>query len=165
MRKVREFWNWSGKFPAKFNKLLNDVRRSGFVLAKQGIRDSTERTLLEIPTLVKTNLTSTLALRKASEEFYEDNKDLQPFKKVVAAVFEDEASKDPSKSYADVLKATGPEVRKRLELHKKATANDPVKKDDPPPLHGSKGGGKKQTKSDVDPLQKDINAMMDSLDE
>ncbi len=121
-----------------FNKILNAVYSKGVNDSK---RIATEDVLNTIPEIVKHNLTLLTTLKEASDEFYKSNADLVPFKRVVAAVFEEIAAKNPDKKYSELMTLTAPEVRKRLELHKQAEAKAPNEdKEKPPRLPGAKGG-------------------------
>lgn len=92
----------------KLNALLNSVYTQGIEYARKITN--------EIPEMVRTNISIVEDLRKTSEKFYDDNKDLAPFKRVVASVFEELASKNPDKKYQDILSDVATESRKRLEL-------------------------------------------------
>lgn len=148
--------------PAEFNKLLNSVY-------SQGIKSSQEGVLKGIPTIVSNNVKTVIALREASDNFYKDNEDLAPFKKVVALVFEETASEHPDWKYDKVLEESGTEARKRLELHKNAVnkdkdkdTNKDEKKDDKTTQLPRKRGQQKresQAKPDTDPLLDEIDQM------
>ncbi len=151
-----------------FNKLLNAVYAKGVNDSK---RIATEGVLNSIPDIVKHNLTLLTTLKEASDNFYKENKDLAPFKKVVAAVFEEIASANPDKKYSELMNLVGPEARKRLELHKKATKKKDDKEDEndkngkPPRLPG-KVGSQRQTpsrKPNTSPLEDEISEMNKSL--
>jgi len=123
--------------PEKFNEVLNNVYQKAISDARKVLG---EETLRAIPDIVKSNIVTMTNLQKASEEFYNENEDLRPFKKVVASVFEELSSENPDKHYGEILKDVGPEVRRRLDLHKKATQ---PKKDTIPRLPRKKGSPKK----------------------
>ena len=138
-----------------FNKLLNSI----YTKAVEDARKLTsEKVLLSIPDIVKNNINLLSALREASDKFYNDNKDLVPFKKVVATVFEEIAAENPDKKYNELMSLVGPEARKRLELHKKAV--EPLDKK-PPNLPQKKGSSGKpdSEKPNTSPLQDEIDAM------
>jgi len=139
----------------QFNKLLNQVYSKGILDAKKTVG---EGILRSIPDIVKTNITVLSELKDMSEKFYKENPDLTPFKKVVAAVFEEVASKNPDKKYTELLSAVGTEARKRLELHKQAVAKQgprlPTKKGSPPV---------KPSKPNASPLQDELAQMNKSL--
>jgi len=84
--------------------LLNSVYTQGIEYAR--------KITSEIPEMVRTNISIVEDLRKTSEKFYDDNKDLAPFKRVVASVFEELASKNPDKKYQDILNDVATESRK-----------------------------------------------------
>ena len=126
-----------------FNNLLNNVYTRGVSDAK---KMATESVLLTIPDIVKSTTEILNTLKEASDNFYKENEDLKPFKKVVAAVFEDIHSQNPDKSYEDIMKTVGDESRKRLNLQKQAIKNTNVprlpnktngriSKSEPPPLN------------------------------
>lgn len=149
--------------PKEFNKLLNKVFAQGV--------DTTRKTLGEgilrsIPDIVKNNVATVINLRKASDEFYDKNEDLRPFKKVVAAVFEEVAAENPDRKFDEILGDVGIEVRKRLELHKKAVNPEPEPdpKNNPPKLPRKKSQSRKSLdKPNLDPLLAEIDEMNKSL--
>jgi len=145
-----------------FNKLLNTLYTKGLSDARKVVG---EGILRGIPDIVKANITIMANLKEASDKFYDDNKDLKSFKKVVAAVFEDLASQNPDKKYSELLVDVGTETRKRLDLHKKAVNPiDDKDKGKPPRLPTGKGGpGDKHEKPDTSPLQAEIEAMNKTL--
>lgn len=134
-------------FNKLYQKAVGDTRK----VLGEGI-------LRSIPDIVKTNIVMINNLQKASEGFYKENEDLKPFKKVVAAVFEELNAEHPEKKYDEIMKDVGPEVRKRLELHK--VAKKPPDKKNPPRLPNK---GKNQQRSNAqpstDPLLADIEEM------
>ena len=141
--------------PGEFNKFLNkfyqqtvtDVRK----ILGEGI-------LKSIPDIVSNTTALQTQLKEASDKFYEDNADLKSFKKVVAAVFEEIHSDNPAYTYKEVIKEVGPEVRKRLDLHKKAASK--VEKEKNPRLPRKKGGsGNPSDSPDTNPLQDELTEM------
>jgi hypothetical protein len=145
--------------PKEFNKLLNKIYQQAVTDAKKTIG---EGVLKSIPDIVMKNVKVAEDLRKMHDEFYSTNKDLEPFKKVVAVVFEEVASQNQGKSYTDLLKLTAPEVRKRLNLQKVV---DIKKKVDPPklPAKGGKSGSMSTGKPQTGDIQSEIEAMENSL--
>lgn len=143
----------------ELNKLLNKIYQKAVSDTRKVLG---EGVLRSIPDIVKTNVSTLSSLQKASEQFYQDNEDLKPFKKVVATVFEELSSQNPDKSYSDILSKTGEEVRKRLELQRKATkppGNGPA-----PRLPRKKGKpGKSNEKPSIDPIQAEIDEMNKSI--
>ena len=138
------------------NKLLNTLYAKGVNDAKDL---TSEGVLRSIPDIVKNNIQVVSELKKTSDAFYSDNKDLAPFKRVVATVFEEVASANPDKGYGEVLKDVGVEVRKRLNLYKKTIKDNDVKGGNPklPTKSGNIGTG--VTKPDATALEQDIAAM------
>ena len=145
--------------PKEFNKLLNALYQKAVVDTRKGLG---EGVLRSIPDIVRANVTAITNLQKASEDFYADNKDLKPFKKVVAVVFEEFASDNPGKKYSEILEDVGPEVRKRLELHLKATKPDD--KEAPPKLPRKKGkSGGTGKEPETTPLVNELDEMNKTL--
>jgi hypothetical protein len=147
---------------AALNKILNTVYAKGVNDSK---RIATEGVLNTIPEIVKHNLTLLTTLKEASDNFYKENSDLVPFKRVVAAVFEEIAAKNPDKKYSELMNLTAPEARKRLELHKQAIAGEKKEKDKSPRLPNAKGG-QRQSQSqrpNTSALEKEIADMNKSI--
>jgi len=115
-----------------FNKLLNSVYTKRVNDSK---KISTEDILSSIPDIVKHNLNLLTLLKETSDKFYNDNKDLVPFKRVVAAVFEDIVAQNPDKKYTELMNLVAPEARKRLDLHKQVMRKEKNEKG------GEKKGG------------------------
>jgi hypothetical protein len=148
--------------PKEFNRLLNKVYR-------QASKDTRESVMSTLPDIVKSNIAIMEDLKKASEQFYTDNSDLAPFKKVVATVFEELVAANPNKPYGDLIKDVGPDVRKRLGLPEKTSSNkqpeDKSNKSDNPPRLPHKGGkaGRVSDTPSVNPLQSEIGEMNKTL--
>ena len=137
-----------------FNKILNAVYSKGVNDAR---KLTSEKVLLSIPDIVKNNITLLSQLKEASDKFYTDNKDLEPFKRVVAATFEEIAAANPGKKYDELMKLVASEARKRLDLHKKVDAD---KKKDPPRLPQ-----KDSNKRNVPNEKPNTSALQSELDE
>lgn len=118
-----------------FNKLLNAVYTKGVSDSK---KIATESVLMTLPDIVKYNINLVTTLEKAKDAFYEKNKDLAPFKAVVAAVFEDVAAKNSDKKINEIMDLVAPEVRTRLRLKENALVEE--KKEEKPRLHGVRRG-------------------------
>jgi len=147
--------------PKEFNKMLNSIYQKAVTDTRKVLG---EGVLRSIPDIVKTNIAVMTNLKNASEKFYEDNEDLVPFKKVVAAVFEEVASENPDKKYDEVLSEVGTEVRKRLDLQKKAVKKDVDDKGGAPKLPRRKGkSGEPDNKPDLTPMQEELASMNDTL--
>jgi len=149
--------------PAALNKLLNKIYQQAVTDTRKILG---EGVLRSIPEIVRTNIATVTNLQRASEQFYEQNPDLKPFKKVVASVFEELASQNPDKRYDEILTEVGDEVRKRLDLHKQATANQP--KDKKPtvprlPRKRSSAGRLKGQQPPTDPLLAELEEMNKAL--
>lgn len=150
-----------------FNKLLNAVYAKGVNDSK---KIATEGVLMTVPDIVKHNINLMTALTEAKDNFYKQNEDLVPFKAVVAAVFEEVAAKNADKKLSEIMDLVAPEVRTRLQLKREAVKKEEKKeeknKDNPPRLHGTKGGGKRgdhREKPDTSGVAGEIAAMNRAL--
>ncbi len=147
-----------------FNKLLNTIYIKGVNDSK---KIATEGVLNSIPDIVKHNLTLLTTLKEASDKFYAENKELVPYKKVVAAVFEEIASKNPDKKYNELMNLVAPEARKRLNLQKQAVKEDKEsegKDGKPPRLHGARGNQRQApSKQNISSLENEISEMNKTL--
>ena len=142
--------------PVAFNRLLNKIYTQGVNTSRDRIG---EGVLRSIPDIVKNNVTTVIALKKASDEFYDENEDLKPFRKVVGAVFEEKFAENPGGKYGDLMKDVGIEVRNRLELHLKAV-NSTSDSSNPPKLPRKKGQKRKSSaKPNTDPMLAEIDKM------
>jgi hypothetical protein len=143
--------------PKEFNKLLNYVYNKATADTREKL---SENVLRSIPEIVRTNIATINNLKAASEKFYQENEDLQPFKKVVAAVFEEVASENPDKEFNDLLGQVAEESRKRLALHKKATAPSNKSKDNNPPnLPRKRGRQPRNQQPNVSGLESELAEM------
>ena len=143
--------------PKEFNKILNKI----FVQGGDNLRTQiTEGVLRAIPDMVKNNVATVISLKESSDQFYKDNKDLEPFKKVVGVVFEEIAAKNPDKKFSEILDDVNTESRKRLELYKKTVDNEPKPGNKPPKLPKIKGQQREPSKKpDISPMQAEIDEM------
>ena len=148
--------------PKEFNKLLNKVFAQGVNVSRDRI---SEGVLRSIPDIVKSNITMVTNLRKASDDFYDANEDLKPFKKVVAVVFEERFAANPGKKYSEILDGVADDVRSRLELHKKAVNPEPEPDPNNPPKLPRKKGQPRQPsdKPNTNPLLAEIDKMNESI--
>jgi hypothetical protein len=143
---------------SEFNKLLNSVYSKGVTDAK---KVTSENVLSSLPDIVKNNINLINTLKETSDNFYKTNKDLEPFKKVVATVFEEVAAANVDKTYIEVMSLVAPETRKKLGLPEPKVDQKASKKEDKPPRLPEKKGGNKSspTEQKTSPLQNDIDEM------
>jgi len=137
--------------PKEFNKVLNKIYQRAVVDTRSSVVET-------LPDIVKANIQIMNELKTTSERFYEENKDLQPFKKVVGVVFDELASANPTKNYNDLIKEVAPEVRKRLDL-KKEVKEEKKEKVEPPRLPQKGGRTGKSDKPTLEPLQAELEEM------
>jgi hypothetical protein len=142
------------------NLVLNSIYQKAVTDAKNIIG---EGTLRAIPDIVKNNIDLYTTLKKASEDFYTENKDLAPFKRVVAAVFEEVSSQNPGKGYPELMALVAPEARTRLGLQAQAVKKE---KETPPRLPSKgKGGGSDRgvVKPDTSGIVNELETMNKSI--
>lgn len=140
--------------PKELNKAFNKIYQ-------QAVRDTRSELLRTLPDVVKSNIAIMTTLREATERFYDENKDLKPFKKVVAAVFEELAPTKPNSTYGDIVKDVAIESRKRLGLPEPKPQDSQQPKKSTPTLP-QKGGraGRMTEKQHVDPLRSELDDMI-----
>jgi len=148
--------------PKEFNKVLNKIYKD----AVAEVRKAKEELSTTLPNQVTASMELQRSLKEMTDNFYNKNKDLKPFNKVVGVVFEELASQNPDKPYPKVLEMVGEETRKRLNLTKPKA--DPAPKandnsDDPPPLPRKKGGRVTQPKPESNPVLSQIDEMNKTL--
>lgn len=147
--------------PKEFNKLLNKIYHQAVKDTEKYMSEKFDKTL---PNMVKENLTTMTNLQKASEDFFSENKDLEPFRKVVATVFEELATKNPEKNYGDIMKDVATESRKRLGLDKNKPRNEKKEEKKPPRPPRKKGKpGRGEEPRQPDPLQSELEEMNKTL--
>lgn len=149
--------------PKELNKLLNKVARHTTETTRKSLGESV---IKSIPDIVRANVDQLRDMEKMRTKFYGDNKDLEPFPKVVATVFEELAAANTDKTYNQVMDLVAPEARKRLELHKTATSNAPgEKKTTPPklPTVGGRSGKSSSSKPDTIGIENELDDMNKSL--
>lgn len=141
--------------PKEFNKLLNSIYQ-------RAVTDTQKRVGVEVTQSIPNMVSMVSNLKKATDDFYDANKDLEPFKKVVAHVFDDLIVANPDKAYAEVMSDVAQETRKRLKLPK--PTNKTVDKGTPPKLPSKKKKpGRSDHKPKSSPLESGIDEMNKSL--
>ena len=146
--------------PEQFNKVLNTIYRKAREAARGEIRGGIESVIRSIPDITKNTIAVQAQLTKARDDFYEENKDLLPWSKSVAAVMEEMIAENPDKRYDELLPDVATEVRRRLNLQKQANKNN---KDNPPPLPKKKGGQRQTPDLDLTKLDKEMDEMDKAL--
>lgn len=102
----------------KMNDVLNSLYKKSLETAAKRFFQEKENILSTIPDIVAKNVSFALHLKSISDEFYSQNEDLKPFKKVVSTVFDEVAQANPGKSYEKLLIAVSNIARKRLNLRR-----------------------------------------------
>lgn len=107
--------------PKVFNSILNRV-------LKEGVRMGRESVLRDIPNIVTHNVRQQSVLKEATDNFYKNNEDLIPFKRVVGAVAEEILSDNPEITLEELFKKAGADTRKRLALVRQAQGREPERR-------------------------------------
>ena len=118
--------------PKKLNEVFNSIYQRAVTDTRKVLG---EGVLRSIPDIVRVSVDMMDKLKEMNNKFFTDNADLKPFRKVVAAVFEEVATDNPGKDMMDLLPMVATESRNRLELHKQAIKPDDEKS---PRLHSRK---------------------------
>jgi hypothetical protein len=129
-----------------------------------------------IPQMISRVADQQVAVRLAAKEFYDNNKDLIPYKDYIGVVTNELVAKNPEWTMDKVIEEVGTEVRKRLKLIKQAgggqvlpnlpsSPNPPPGGEPPtgpgPGLPGAGGGGRRASgEAAVSALQKEINELL-----
>jgi len=141
--------------PDEFNKVLNSIYKKAVDRARAEISSRYE----SMPKLIQDNIEVITAVKKRTEQFYTDNKDLEPFKKVVQTVYEELAK--PGKDHEELLKEVATETRKRLNIQ--APQKTQPKDTDKPPRLQQKGRQQRPQQTKTDHFQGELDAMETAL--
>lgn len=142
--------------PDALNKLLNKVLKMGSDTSRK-FQETASR---NFPDVIRSVIDIQDTLKKKVDKFYTDNKDLQPFNRVVSTVYGELASENPDWDVSKVFSETEKEARKRLGLQKKTGATSAPTTFAPkgprfPKTKTSRGRQKPETS----PLLEDIDKM------
>ena len=115
------------KLPADvdFDDVMNDKGTFEKVMngALDGIlQNLTTRILTSIPQTVTQHVQQTLTLREVTEDFYKQNEDLRPVRKLVGSIADRIVTEKPEIKLNDLFAQSAEEARKVLGLTKKASA-------------------------------------------
>lgn len=146
-----------------FNKVLNKVYVKGMEVGRSYTKTTGEQIIRHIPDIAKNTIAMQAQLADVKKNFYDDNKDLVPWAKSVATVFEEMIASNPDKHYSELITGLAKEVRNRIGLQKDA-GKKPGGKDDPPPkLPKGKGGKRQSNQPDLDGIEKEMDDMDKAL--
>ncbi len=146
-----------------FEELMNKK----VVVAQPAQADPTERIMAILPNIISNVVKTQVVVSTAVENFYNNNKDLRPFKQFVSVTMNEVLSGKPElrDNIEGILIETEKSVRSKLNLRKEAKAiDDKAKGKGPSPAfpnrRGGGGGGRSLGKDDVSEDQKEIDALM-----
>ena len=155
---------------SKFNEVLNKILLRGIEIGKSQVDSIKESLLKSIPGLINQHIDTTNSLKELSTNFYNDNEDLKPFKKVVMEVFKEKSTEEPDKSYKEVLSMIPNDVRKRLGLpdksktkSKKSDSGDEKGGTPKLPKKGSQKRPSNKRESSSDSVLSELDEMEQSL--
>jgi len=142
--------------PKKLNEVFNNIYQRAVTDTRKVLG---EGILRSIPDIVRSSVDMMDRLKEMNTKFYADNQELTPFKKVVAAVFEEVATEHPGKDMMELLPMVADESRKRLELHKQAIKTEPETRKSPRLPSRKRRTTIADDKPNTDPLLNELEEM------
>jgi len=136
------------------NRLLQGVYQRGL---SEASKLSAESILQSLPRIVTQYISQHIEMRDIVGKFYEENSDLIPVKRTVAAVANEIAAANPDLSTDEVFKRTAQQTRVLLRLKDPSTTIPKIKSN--PALVGQKKG--RNTIPALDGLAKEISELID----
>lgn len=143
--------------PKAFNALLNSIYKKA---TEQGHSLAIESFMKSAPQIMKTQVAHHVAMKGAIDNFYAENEDLVPYKKVVAGLATKIAAANPELTFPKLLKATEQVARKKLSLMKKTEEGD---KNKGPKFPRTPSGKRVGSKSELSGMAKEIEEMEKAL--
>ena len=128
-----------------------------------GHSKAVESIMRSFPELVKSQIVQQITVRTAVEKFYTKNEDLVPYKKTVAAIANQVASKYPDQPLDKIFELTGKVARKHLKLKDKAMERDNGKGGDGKFPKKPSGPRAKGSEKAPEGMVKEIGDMLDAL--
>lgn len=107
--------------PRAFNTMLNNIYKKA---VEKGHSLAVENIMRSAPDIIKSQIVQQLTITRAVTKFYDDNKDLAPYKKTVASIANAVAAKYPDQPLPKILAVTEKLARQRLQLKKQAEERD-----------------------------------------
>lgn len=96
----------------EFEKITKLTYEQFCDFATRIIKKSVEESIRALPPVMVHLTSQTAYLKKLSDKFYDDNKDLNPHRPLVARVIEGVEADNPGMPYDRILKLAGPKARK-----------------------------------------------------
>lgn len=145
--------------PKAFNTMLNNIYKKG---VEKAHTLAVENILRSAPDIIKTQIVQQMTLTRAVTKFYDDNKDLVPYKKTVASIANQLAAKYPDAPLPKILAATEQLARKRLQLKKTVENKDEDKGGRFPKKPQGRRPGERST-DDLKGIDKELDEMSKAL--
>jgi len=101
--------------------MIDEKERNEII--EEAVNRAVEKTLLTIPEVIGSLLSSHAALHKINSKFYADFPEFKERKDVVASVVEMIEGKNPLAKYEDILKDAIPKIRERINTLSKLDMN------------------------------------------
>ena len=140
--------------PEEFNAVLNQVSQRS---TQTAVQSAVQQVLRSVPELVMGYITRHSAMNRMVDDFYRENEDLVNVKQTVAAVANDIHAKNPELGVDEVFKQRAAHTRKLLGLKRQAQTAARRK---PAKPAFAKAGGARQKAPAVDPIQREINDLL-----
>lgn len=140
--------------PKLFTEVLNRA-------LKVGIEVSREATMRSIPNLVMQQVRGYADLQAMSKKFYNEHKELRPYKNTVAAAANEIHSEHPDWDYPKIMQAAAKRAKKTIGVTGKKKQQNTSLKDKRQKPAFAKTPKAKKVKAQVSKLQQDINDVID----
>lgn len=137
------------KSPKKFNEILNKV-----------YSQAREDVVRDVPELARNMVSNEMYTRTAVKEYFEQNKELDPYRKYVSFVANKIQSKNPKKPVSEILAEAGERTRKDLNIKAKAKRVEDKRRKAPRQPGKPRGSRSSGTKS-KNKQQEQIGNMLD----
>ena len=149
--------------PAQFKKVLNSVYAKAIQTVRAEMKKADELVMRSMPGIVKHNIALETELKNMKDNFFKENKDLEPWAKVVANVFEELGSANPDKRYDEILPDVAREVRSRLNLPTPDKSNNNNNNNSTPPPRKNKRGQRQNQRPELSQMEQELDAMDKAL--
>lgn len=134
--------------PAGFSKIMDKVRQRARV-----------ELLREIPQIVEKQVSAQLGLKLAVQQFYDLNKDLVPFRSVVALKVRELEMQHPDWGYDKIFQSLGKEVRTYLRLPSASGQASKNKSSNQSPAFPNTKSGRKTQSDNRTPIQRELDEL------
>jgi len=147
--------------PKAFNAMLNNIYKKA---VEKGHSLAVENIMRSAPDIIKSQIVQQMTITRAVTKFYDDNKDLAPYKKTVASIANAVAAKYPDQPLHKILAATEKIARQRLQLKKQVEEKERGSNTDARFPKKPKGGrGSDRSTDGLNGLEKELDEMSKAI--